>query len=516
MVVCESLSSIAGAAGPSLIEDRLSEARCGFAASHQARDEKWLEKLAEGLPEEFDYFANVEGRLPHGLSGTLYRDGPGLFERDGFRKWSILDGDGMIRATTFAGGRARFRNRFVRTAKYNAEEKAGTFLYPTWTTPAPGFFKDVSCVPSHSQAGVMSVVKAGTLYTFDELGAPWALDANLLNAERKSDPFEGEPGIGPTNYKAHTKTDGASGDWVLVGQGGRRNTELHVLVKDRKGRQTRHIAHPNPRRSAYFHDFFWADPYVVFHLHPALLSPAPMLAGLHAFADCLEWKPEQGSLLYVVDTTGTRPPLYMEAPASWMWHALNAYVSGDTVVADFVGYDAPDHFLGPDAAFRAIMHGRTGLAKSPGTLRRLTLYLDTGRTRLDTIAVGQYEFPFIPQQRTGQRHRYGYVASQGADQGWFHDGLARLDTKTGNSAAFHFGRGHYVSEPVFVPDPDRPIGATTSGEDHGWLVAEVLDGQSGISFLAVFDAAHIPDGPLAKVRLRHHLPFSCHGWWEAA
>jgi all-trans-8'-apo-beta-carotenal 15,15'-oxygenase len=73
------------------------------------------------------YSAEIEGRLPEGLSGTLYRNGPGLFERDGFRKWNLIDGDGMIRATTFANGRVRFRNHFVRTAKYVAEQKAGPF-----------------------------------------------------------------------------------------------------------------------------------------------------------------------------------------------------------------------------------------------------------------------------------------------------------------------------------------------------------------------------------------------------
>jgi all-trans-8'-apo-beta-carotenal 15,15'-oxygenase len=484
-------------------------------APQPVKDEEWLSWLAEGLPDGLDYYADIEGVLPHRLAGTLYRNGPGLFERDGCRKWTLLDGDGMIRATTFADGKARFRNRFVRTTKYIAEERAHAFLYPTWTTPAPGGSPIGSFLPSQSQAGVMSVVKGGILYVFDELGTPWALDATLLNDERELDPFEGELCTGPTNYKAHSKTDGATGNWILVGQGGRRNSELHILVKDRAGRQIRHVVHPNPRRSAYFHDFFWADPYVVFHLHPAMLWPAPMLAGLQPFADCLAWQPEQGSLLFVIDTTGARPPQIMEAPAAWMWHALNAFVVGDTIVADFVGYDAPDHFLGPDAEFRAIMRGRRGSASSPGTLRRLTLNLRSSGAHLETIAVGRYEFPFIPQRRTGQRHRYGYVASRGAATGWFHDGLARIDAQTATVAAFHFGNGHYVSEPVFVPDPDHPTDAT--GEtDEGWLIAEVLEGRRGISFLAVFDAAHIPDGPIAKVHLLHHLPFSCHGWWEAA
>ncbi len=475
-------------------------------------DQAWLALLGQGLPEELDYNAEVEGRLPDGLSGTLYRNGPGLFERDGFRKWTIVDGDGMIRATTFANGGARFRNRYVRTTKYSAEKKAGAFLYPTWTTPAPSFFENIPCTPGHSQAGITPVVKGDTLYAFDEVGTPWTLDPESLDTGRALDPYEGDGQTGPASYKAHTKTDGRSGDWVLVGLRGRLNPELHALVKNRAGRQTRHVAHASPRGSAYFHDFFWADPYVVYHLHPALLSPLPMLAGLRPFADCLHWKPEQGSLLFVVDTSGKRQPMTMEVPASWMWHALNACTSGDTIVADFVGYDAPDHFLGPSAAFREIMVGRSGVAKSAGTLRRLIIDLTSRRARLETVASGDFEFPFIPQQRVGLRYRHGYMASQRADQGWFHDGLARIDTETGRSAAFHFGLGHYVGEPVFVPDPSRPIDPETD-DDHGWLISEVLDGRSRTTFLAVFDVARVEDGPLARVSLRHHLPFSFHGWW---
>jgi all-trans-8'-apo-beta-carotenal 15,15'-oxygenase len=52
-------------------------------------------------------------------------------------------------------------------------------------------------------------------------------------------------------------------------------------------------------------------------------------------------------------------------------------------------------------------------------------------------------------------------------------------------------------------------------DDRGRLLAEVLEGRSGTSFIAVLDAGHVEGGPVAKVRFRHHLPFSFHGWWEA-
>jgi len=94
--------------------------------------------LATSLREEHAYQAKVEGKLPAELRGTLYRNGPGLFDRGGLRKRNLLDGDGMVQAFRFDDGGVHYRNRFVRTAKFVEEEAAGTFLYPSWSTLAPG------------------------------------------------------------------------------------------------------------------------------------------------------------------------------------------------------------------------------------------------------------------------------------------------------------------------------------------------------------------------------------------
>jgi len=471
---------------------------------------RWLVRLAEGGREEVDYEPKIEGRLPDGLAGTLYRNGPGLFERAGFRKRNLLDGDGLIRATTFAGGRARFRTRFVRTRKFKAEDRAGRFLFPTWTTPAPRRLANLPGYPTLGQAGVTCAVKQGKLYALDEVGLPYELSPESLDTRELADPYCGPGGEGPADYKAHTKTDGASGHWILVGTSGHRRPVLHVLVKDRTGRQVAHLTLPDPRREAYFHDFFWAAPYAVFHLHPAVLSPLPMLLGLRPFTDSLSWKPERGGLLVVVDTSGTRTPMTIEVPGCWMWHALNAQLVGDAILADFVGYEAPDHFLGPDAAFRNLMQGREGLARSPGTLRRFTIDLAAKRAKLETIAEGRFEFPMTHPGRVGLSYRKGYVVFGEPTGSWHTFGVACIDVESGSHQAFSFGDDCFVGEPVFVPDP-----AASAGEDAGWLLCEVLDGRCGSSHLAVLDARRIEDGPLARVLLCRSLPISFHGWWEA-
>ena len=71
----------------------------------------------------------VRGAIPPELQGTLYRNGPGRLERGGQWVHHPFDGDGMITALRFAGGKAELRNRFVRTEGWQAEERADKFLY---------------------------------------------------------------------------------------------------------------------------------------------------------------------------------------------------------------------------------------------------------------------------------------------------------------------------------------------------------------------------------------------------
>jgi carotenoid cleavage dioxygenase-like enzyme len=44
----------------------------------------------------------VEGNIPRELNGSLYRNGPGLFERGGLRKPHLLDGDGLVQRLSCA------------------------------------------------------------------------------------------------------------------------------------------------------------------------------------------------------------------------------------------------------------------------------------------------------------------------------------------------------------------------------------------------------------------------------
>jgi len=45
-------------------------------------------------------------------------------------------------------------------------------------------------------------------------------------------------------------------------------------------------------------------------------------------------------------------------------------------------------------------------------------------------------------------------------------------------------------------------------------LTQVYDSHTHKNFLAVLDAEHLADGPLALIHHTHHLPFGLHGWWS--
>lgn len=117
--------------------------------------------LAITLREEPDYRAEVEGVLPRELvGGTLYRNGPGLFDRTGRRKRNLLDGDGLVQAFRFDGQGVQYRARFVRTEKFVDEQAAGRFIcLPRCTKVINGAAPWQSCGPSGLRMDPLAVVR---------------------------------------------------------------------------------------------------------------------------------------------------------------------------------------------------------------------------------------------------------------------------------------------------------------------------------------------------------------------
>ena len=445
----------------------------------------------------------IDGEIPRDLNGSLYRNGPGLFERGALRKPHLLDGDGLVQRLSFAGGKVRYQNAFVRTAKFVEEEKADAFRFPTWSMRRPGgMLANLGGGPARSQAGVTVYPFNDKLYAFDEVSPAYGLDpATLatLGEEQLGDPTR------EFMIKAHTKFDPLTGEWLLFGISHGATMKLHMIVHGSDGALKAHHVAPSPRQ-IYIHDFFATRNHFAFVLHPMMFSPWRFLAGQAAYIESLKWRPQDGNLIMVVSRNGDGEPLFLEAPAAFIWHALNAYEEDGGIVADFVGYDAPDHFAPHDALFYRLMQGELGTAKAPGKLRRYRIDLRAKTLREDIVDAGSHEFPMIDPRAALQKHAVGYLTFGGSLT--INSGVKRIDYRSGAAQTFDFGPDVATGEPVFAA---RPGG----GNDEGWLIVQCLDGSTERAFFALFDAARLDFGPIARIHLPHHLPISFHGWWKA-
>jgi len=112
--------------------------------------------------------------------------------------------------------------------------------------------------------------------------------------------------------KARTKFDPLTGEWLLFGITHGATMKLHMIVHGSSGALKAHYVVASPRQTGQ---------------------------GTHI--ESLKWKPQDGNLIMVVSRNGDGEPLFLEAPAAFIWHALNAYEEDGSIVADFVGYDAP-------------------------------------------------------------------------------------------------------------------------------------------------------------------------------
>jgi len=464
---------------------------------------EWLTLLGKSEIGGRDYAPEIDGELPAGLTGSLYRNGPGLFERGGVRKPHLLDGDGLVQRLSFAHGEAHYRNEFVRTDRFEKEESAGRYLENSWSLRKPGGMLANAFNPHvGTQAGVTIYPFAGELYAFDEVSPAYTLDPEslaTLGPKQLGDPAQ------QFMIKAHTKIDPVTGDWLLVGITHGRKMKLHAIVHGADGALKSHQVIDSPRQ-VYIHDFFATEHYFVFHLQPMFISMFGLLTGTSTYIDSMNWKGEEGTQVLLVPRDGGATRTF-EAPGAFMWHALNAFERGDEIVADFVAYNAPDHFAGHDALLYQIMQGKLAPAEEAGTLRRYRMSLRDGKLREEIVSADTHEFPIVDPRLATQAHRIGYMSAGGLHA--INTVVKRVDFETGATQAYDFGSASAVGEPVFAAKPD-------GGVDDGWLIAQVLDGETKKTFFAVFDAATVGAGPVAKVRLSHSLPISFHGWWQAA
>ncbi|QIS13417.1 carotenoid oxygenase [Nocardia arthritidis] len=451
----------------------------------------------------------VSGTIPGYLDGRYLRNGPNPVGDLDPALYHWFAGDGMVHGIRIRDGKAEwYRNRFVRgpvTSKALGED----FVVDPTTTSGVGANTNVI-----GHAGkTLALVEAGF--------APYELDEELDTLGICD--FDGTLTGG---YTAHPKRDPGTGELHAVSYSfGRRNlVQYTVIGADGRARRAVDVeVTGNPM----MHDFSLTEKYVVFYDLPvtfdtglivermnvprALRLPARLL--LSALIGRVKlpnppgsaevtvprdrrvpfrWNPKYPARVGVMPRAGGNADVrWFDIDPCFVFHPMNAYDDGETVVLDVVRY--PKMFdvdrLGPN--------------DGAPSLDRWIVDLADGKVRQTRLDDRPQEFPRIDERLVGRRYRYGYAT--GVTEGVAPDSVLLKHDLRGGTAVKSFGEGKHLGEFVFQPS------APDAAEDDGVLMGYVYDATTDRSDLAILDAATLET--VASIHLPHRVPAGFHGNW---
>ncbi|HZR37250.1 MAG TPA: carotenoid oxygenase family protein, partial [Nevskia sp.] len=448
---------------------------------------------------------DVQGSLPRDLDGVYLRNTENPVHQP-LGKYHPFDGDGLLHAIRFRDGRASYRNRFVRTEGFLAEEAAGRALWsglaempPRSERPgrgAQGALKDASStdVLVHAGRALSSFYQCGALYQLD----PETLEQHGPAQWHGAFPAEG--------VSAHAKVDLGSGELLFFNYS-KRAPYMHCGVVDRHHRLThyRPVPLPGPRLP---HDMAYTRRFMILCDFPLFWDAGLLPRGLHVAR--MHDLPSRFALVPRPGGGAGEAIRWFEAAPTYALHFTNAWEDGDEVVLD--GYrqrtPMPPPLAGAPRPYAMLM-AYTDLHSLRPQLWRWRFNLRSGATREEPLEEGVSEFGTVNQGYAMRANRYVYSAI--GEHGMFlFTGLRKHDLQRGTVEEVSFGAGVYGSEAPFAPR------AGAAAEDDGYLLTYVTDLNRDCSECWVYAAQDLGAGPLARLRLPARIPSGTHACWAGA
>ena len=465
----------------------------------------------DSQPNEYSYqIEEIEGEIPAELSGTLFRNGPGLLDIGESPIHHPFDGDGMVSAFTFKNGKAYYRNRFVQTEAYVKEKEAGKILYRgVFGTQKPGgWLNNIFDLKLKNIANTSVIYWGGKLLALWEAAEPYRLDPQTLEtigieyldgALETGDAFAAHPWIDPS-----CELDDGAPCMVnfRVEPGLSSKITLFEFAPDSK--LLRRHSHSVPGFS-FIHDFIITPNYAIFFQNPVNFNPLPFLFGMRGAGECVEFQPNKPTnVILIPRNPDNKQVKTFSVESGFVFHHANAFEKDSSICIDSITYQSLPQ-VQPNSNYKEVDFD----SLDPGQLWRFTLNLDNGTVDRQMLESRCCEFPTHNPNKVGREYRYLYIGAAANNEGRNAplQAILKLDLETGERQLHSFAPSGYTSEPIFVPKPNADT------EDAGWVLTLVYDGSKHRSTLVILDGENLAGEAIALLHLKHHVPYGLHGSW---
>jgi carotenoid cleavage dioxygenase-like enzyme len=464
------------------------------------------------------------GEIPRDLAGGYYRAGPTWKRPTKQGTNPVLGIDGMVQGLVFDNGDAFYKNRWVRTPKYVAEEqRRGTGIFE-WEDAGWGDWRDnawgdvrrtpENCGISQGRANVNTIPFQGELLAVGEQGGPpIALDPITLETKgvvpwsaQLSSGLHTPAGYGDATFTVHPKWDSDTG--MLYG----------YAYSDEPPFVTMHFVHPNGMvesrelwdapYNTVAHDVWLTPEWVVVPFQPFLADKKRFVKDLNVW----EWNPDLPIIIALVPrhdlANGEVRYIKADLPPQYIMHTMSANVVGDELQLDGPIFNRPpfpfeqDFALGDDVAlFFSVAASRLG---------RWTINLKTGASKSEQLSDRPSELPKVDERFYGKGYEWGcQVGGVVKGAGMKMNSLVMTNMRTMAEQVYEIRQDQpaAVLEASFAPrTKDAP-------EGDGYIIVPVSWWAEKRGEFQIFDTYDITKGPICRIELPFHMGWTPHGHW---
>lgn len=501
--------------------------------------------------------ADVQGEIPEWLQGLLIRNGPGMhiIGNSTYNHW--FDGMALLHSFHFKNGEVFYRSKYLRSDTYitNMQEKRivvsefGTMAYPD---PCKNIFSKAATflantIPEFTDNCLINIMKCGEdFYATSETNFIRRIDPGTLDTMEKIDYSKY---VAVNLATSHPHYDSAGNVYNMGTSIAEKGKTKYLIIKipstiPEGGKKKSCFKYMEvmcsiPSRwllnACYYHSFGMTENYIIFVEQPFKLDllrlATAYMRGVN-WASCLEFNPEDKTLIYVVDRkTKKIIPGKFYTDALVTFHHVNAYEEDGHVVFDIIAYE--DNSLYEMFYLANIKHPEVfedkSRDKSRPTCRRFVIPLQhdkeaavgtnfvtlasTTATALkekdghiyctpEMLATG-IELPRINYGYNGKKYRYIYAA----DVDWkpIPTKIMKFDIQTKDKLTWE--EDHcWPAEPVFVAAPNG------KEEDDGVLLSSVVTSDpKKPPFMLVLDAKTFKE--VARASVKADIFLDLHGFF---
>jgi carotenoid cleavage dioxygenase len=449
----------------------------------------------------------IDGAVPPEVEGAWLRAVPDPAFPPLFDDETAISGDGMVSRLLFRNGRVDYDIRFVKTARYLAEQKAGKALFGHYRNP----FTDLPEARGidRTVANTTPVFHAGRLLMTKEDGRPYEVDPMTLETRGSFD-FGGA--LRSQTMTAHPRIDPATKELFFFGYeaGGLCTTDIAYCIADAKGNlvSERWLEAPY---CAMMHDFAITENWAVFPIFPTTSNLERLKAG------GAHWVHEQDLESWIGilprDGKGSDVRWFKGPKGVSVFHIMNAFEAGGKVHVDM--------HISDTNAF-AFIRAASGIERQQweigGGLVRWSL--DPAGDKIEENTFGPPgDLCRIRDADQGRPYVRGWYLSMnpqaagppliGGPTGASFNSLLRIEPETRRIDAMTLPPAHAVHEPVHIP-----------ARDHGGWLLMIVDRQTRENAYEheawIIRADEVAAPPVARIRIPARLRPQVHGWWAPA